>query len=50
MIKEYIKEVMHNVIAYQLLTNAQPVPEQWLLPCSQFPPVLLFSVTSYGMV
>ena len=32
-----------------LQTNAQPVPEQLSLPRSQFPPVLLFSVTSYGM-
>jgi len=27
-VKEYTKQVMHNAVAHQLLTNAQPVPEQ----------------------
>ena len=49
MIKEYAKQVMHNVIAHHLLTNAQSVPEQWLPSPGQFPLFFLFKVMSYGV-
>jgi len=37
MIKEHTKQVMHNGIAHDPLTDAQPVPEQQLLPPCQLP-------------
>lgn len=31
-IKEYTKQVMHNIIAHNLRTGAHPVPEHWHPP------------------
>jgi len=49
MIQEYTKQAKYNAIARYPLTNAQPIHEQQTLPPSHLPPVLLFSVMSYGM-
>jgi len=49
MIKEYTKQVMQNAKPHHSLTDAQPVPEQQLLPPNQLFLVLLFSKLSYGM-
>ena len=40
---------MHNAIAHHLLTDAQQVPEQGLLPPGQLPSVYILSMTPHGM-
>ena len=42
-------QVKHNRIAHHLLTNAQPVPEQWSAAPGQPPPVYILSMTFSGM-
>ena len=38
-----------DATAHHPPTDAQPVPEQRLLPPSQLPPAYILSMTSYGM-
>ena len=40
---------MHDAIAHHRLTDAQPVPEEQMLPLCQLPPVYALSMMSYGM-
>jgi len=38
----------HSAIAHHLMTNAQPLPKQQLLPPSQLTPAYILSMMSYG--
>jgi len=49
LIKEYRKQVTNNGIAYHPLTDAHRATKEPALPPGEFPVVLLFSMTSYGM-
>ena len=40
---------MHNTIAHQPLTDAQPAPKQQSAASYQLPPVYTPSMTFYGM-
>ena len=46
---EYTKQVMHNAIAHDSLTDAQLVPEQQFTPPGQLPRVYILGMMSYGM-
>lgn len=43
------KQVMPNKFAHHLLTDAQPVPEQRLVPPTQLPTVYMLSMIFYGI-
>ena len=49
MIYTYIHTTSDKVIAYHPLTNAQPIPEQQLLPWSTLPSFVVQHTTWYGL-
>ena len=49
LIKEYMKRVMHNAIAYHLEPNAQTAPELQSLFTLASSPVYILSMTLYGI-
>lgn len=40
---------MHNAIVHHLLTNAQPIPQQWSAAPSQLPPVYAWDIMCCGL-